>query len=334
MRFSWAYSIPHYHFDEAAQGTGTPSPGGGPGTPPASSGSPEPSPGPSPAPSPAPSGSPSAAPAAPGTDSSAAAVDAFAGLDGDFDDLDAIIVSDAPPTDGGAPQAVGADPAKPAPKAAPGAQPPAPPAAQPSPEPASVAPAATSPASPGARLNEAVEGFKSNSDAMSGWAAENLFRLSDEDAAALATNAEQVIPRLMGKVYAQALVAAGNLMRNFVPQMIQHDVGQINTRASRAKEAINAFYTAHSDLNEKDHGATVAKWAKSFRAANPKASREEAIKFVGNAVRLEHGLSAPQAAPQTTQPRAAFAPARPGGRVPPPPQTPDPFAGLDHDFDE
>lgn len=329
MKLNWAYQVPFFHFDEAGTGGATPAPVGGT---PAATTAPSSTPAPSAAPSPPAGGGSPSSPPEPG---SASGSDPFGGLDTDFDGDDVIVLEAAPPTDGGAAPPAGTDPAAPAATAAPVATAPVPPVVAP----AAVAPVAaadgTSPASTGDPLNDAIDGFIKHGKELATHAGQTIFKLSDEDAAALATNAEEVIPRLMGQVYTQSIAAAGNLMRNFIPQMIEQAVGQINSRTEKSREAIDEFYTANPDLNVKDHSETVKAWAKQFRQANPKATRADAIAFVARAVRLQHGLPVPGTAqPQVAVRPQPFAPARPGGRAPTAPAAHDPFAGLDQDFDE
>jgi hypothetical protein len=181
-------------------------------------------------------------------------------------------------------------------------------------------------------LEETIDGFTKNSADLAAWSAQNIFALSKEDAEALELNAVEVIPKLMGRVQVEALKGAANLLRNFVPQMIAQEVERITGTKAKAEEALNEFYSANPHLNAKDHGATVDKWAKAYRAANPQASRKEAIEYVGRAVSFEHNL-APGAVPAPKAP-PPFTPARPGGRQPIQQQEVDPFAGLDQDFDE
>lgn len=268
---------------------------------------------------------------APGTDPEP---DPFSGLGGDFDsDLDQVILPDAPATVAGAP----ASPAAPAaPAQVPAAQT-APAAVLPSPDPGAAppqAPVVTSSASPREQLDVAVDGFKTNSAALADWAGKELFKLSDEDATALATNAEEVIPRLMGRVYTQCLAAAGNLIRNFTPNMIDHAIEQKHTSRTKSEEAVSEFYKTNSDLNEKDHGAWVSQWAKAFRSANPKATRAEAIDYVARAVRIQAGLPMQGAAAPAAARAAPFSPARPGGRQLAPPSEHDPYAGLGMDHEQ
>jgi hypothetical protein len=184
-------------------------------------------------------------------------------------------------------------------------------------------------------LDQAIEGFRTNQNELAQWASTNLFSLSRAEAEALETDAVGAIPQLMGKVYAQALQATTNLIKNFVPEMINSTVSQSQVKQAKAAEALNEFYQANPHLSADKHGAVVDKWARAFRMANPQASRDAAIKFVGNAVSAELGIHrAPNGgAPAAPRPQA-FAPARPGTRVQTAPTGQDPYEGLDMEFDE
>ena len=210
--------------------------------------------------------------------------------------------------------------------------------AQPSGVPAQNVPAEPVQQPPRSALDQAIDGFKTNHKDMSAWASQNLFNLSKEDADGLENDATAMIPVLMGRVYSQALQATTNLIKNFVPQMIQEGVSTGTARQARASEALNAFYAAHPHLSSDKHGALVDKWARAFRAANPGASRAEAIKFVGNAVSSELGIQpAAQAGGNGAAPPrrpAPFAPARPGTRVQQTSPTHDPYEGMDMEFDQ
>ena len=179
------------------------------------------------------------------------------------------------------------------------------------------------------QLDTALEGFKSNYADLATWASQNLFALSKEDAEGLETNPVDMIPKLMGRIYVSSLQAATNLIKNFVPEMVQSGVGTQQQRAAKAADALNEFYASNPHLNAQTHGAAVDKWARAFRAANPQASRSEAIAFVGRAVSAEFG-----SAGMPAQRAAPFAPARPGARAPMVPQgAHDPYAGMEDDLD-
>ena len=242
----------------------------------------------------------------------------FEGMEDDFDSIDLGL----PPTDDGSG----------------GRQAPQAPPAQ---QPATAAPAAPQQAAPQgqqagnvssaqrSQLDTALEGFKSNYADLATWASQNLFALSKEDAEGLETNPVEMIPKLMGRIYVSSLQAATNLIKNFVPEMVQSGVGTQQQRSAKAAEALNEFYASNPHLNAQQHGAAVDKWARAFRAANPQASRSEAIAFVGRAVSAEFG-----SAGMPAQRAAPFAPARPGARAPMVPQgAHDPYAGMEDDLD-
>ena len=243
----------------------------------------------------------------------------FEGMEDDFDSIDLGL----PPTDDGsggrqAPQA-------------PTAQQPATPAAQAAPQVAAPQGQQAGNVSSAQRsqLDTALEGFKSNYADLATWASQNLFALSKEDAEGLETNPVEMIPKLMGRIYVSSLQAATNLIKNFVPEMVQSGVGTQQQRAAKAADALNEFYASNPHLNAQTHGAAVDKWARAFRAANPQASRSEAIAFVGRAVSAEFG-----SAGMPAQRAAPFAPARPGATAPRVPQgAHDPYAGMEDDLD-
>lgn len=302
----------------AASSTSTPSAGGS-GSSPASS-----TPGGGAAPGSGSSGDEGGA----GESSSASAFEGLDGIDDDFDSVDLGDVSTAdgagatPPT----PAAPAAQAEPPAATPAPGTPPATPPAAA-----APAAPAQDGSSTPRSPLEEAIEGFKTNNTALADWAAQNLFALSPADVEALETDAAATIPKLMGRLYAQMLPAAANLIRNFVPQMVQSGVQSHTASATKSQEALNEFYAANPHLNQAAHGAAVEKWAKAFRTANPKASRKDAIAYVGRAVSFEFGINPNALARQSAaQP---FAPAHSGGHVPQPRPESTPFDGMEDDFD-
>lgn len=213
-----------------------------------------------------------------------------------------------------------------------------PPAAVPAP----VAPAVAAPAAPTAptgnegptsELDSMLTNLQTNAPALEQWLTENSFKLSKEEQDAFELDAVGQIPKMMAKVQVASMKMALNLMKNLVPQLIDQRVTSTSAKSAKAQEAINEFYTTNADLNAKDHSALVDKWSRAFRANNPTASRQDAIKFVGNAIRTELGMAAPVAPAGRPQP---FAPARPGARPsgPVPKAVEQPFAALGMDFDE
>lgn len=256
--------------------------------------------------------------------------DPFAGFDGDLDEID---LGDGTGTDPGPePDAPAVVPAAPVvPPAAPAA-PPVVPAPAPA---ASVTSASAPPQSAREQLSSALDGFKNNQKELNEWATRELFSLSQEETDALETDAVTMIPKLMARTYQQALMASMNMMKQFVPMMISEGVVEQGAKTAKGNEAKAEFYAAFPNLNEKDHGEAFNQWAKMYRQMNPKASRADAIKFVGNALLTQfnlHGAPAPGAVPGVVARPVPFQPARPGGR--PVAQVPvdDPYSGLDQDF--
>jgi hypothetical protein len=244
------------------------------------------------------------------------------------DEPGAVSTAPAVPAAEGVPQA----PATTAPAAVPQAQvapPTAPAAAQ-----AGDVPSAP----PQSQLDQAMEGLRTaaNQTALADWAAGNLFKLSEGDINALNENPAAIIPHLMGRAYTRAMESAVNLIKNLVPEMVNSGITTQQRSTARAAEALNEFYQANPHLSADQHGAAVDKWARSFRAMNPQASRSEAIAFVGRAVSAEFGIW-PQAngSGQPTARRAVpFAPARQGGRAPASQKGPhDPYAGMEDEYD-
>ena len=313
---------PRMLFDDSASGTGASGPAGGSSAPPSPPGG-----GAEGTSAPQVTQLKSSIPAeGPSTDSGSTSpgegVDPFSGMDDDLDAID-LGVQGAPTDDesGEAPA-----PTQPAAK-----QQPATPAVPAGPQ--EVAPQgqpAGTPAAQRSQLEQAIDGFKANGNELALWASQNLFALSNEEAEALQSDAVAAIPKLMGKVYVNALQATTNLIKSFVPEMVQQGSAQQSARAARAAEAINEFYQTNPHLSADKHGAAVDKWARFFRGANPRASRQEAIAFVGRAVSAEFGLS-----PGGSAKRAApFAPARPGARAPQRGGQPhDPYAGMEDEYD-
>lgn len=257
----------------------------------------------------------------------------FGGFSGEYDDdLDQIDLgtgTDPSPAPAATPAAPAAVPAAPATPAAP--QVPTPPAA-----PAAAASPKEQSAPVPSDLDSMLTNMEANGPQLQEWLATNAFALSKEEAEAFELDAVGNVPKLMARVAVNNMRSTANLIKNIVPKLIAAEIEKHSATQSKTKEAIGEFYSTNPHLNEKDHGALVTKWANAFRAANPRASRKEAIEYVGRAVSFEAGVN-PGAAPSQAAPRAAaFAPARPGARQPvaTAAEQTNPFSGLGGDFDE
>lgn len=341
-KFSWNPLLPkleEFSFGLCALDTGA-SGGGGGGTSGGASGGGAP-PGGTPAPaggdgSGSGTGSPGAGDASEGSGADSSPSSSFDGLDNLGDDFDSIDLGDVgegetPPTEPQQPQGQQPPVAAQTPPAQEKQTPPAP---QPPATPASGGQTPQAPRSAREELSDAVDGFKNNFNDLVKWGTTELFTLTPEETDELDTNAVAAIPKLMARTYTQAVMASANIFRNFAQRMIEEGFAAQTERTTRANEAKSAFYKAFPNLNPAQHDATVAQYAKTFRAMNPKASREEAIKFVGAAVLAHHGMQAAPAGGQGGNGRTPpFQPALPGGRAPAVQQPHNPFDGMEDDFD-
>lgn len=258
-------------------------------------------------------------------------VDSFSGFDDDFDSIDLGAASEPSPEPLVPPASAEPTTAQPETKPPPVTPPVA--EAQPVAPPSPKEPAASAP--PPSEITSAIEGMTTNGDAIINHLASTTFALSKEEADAFELNAVEMVPKLMARVHHQATMNTLSLIQKMVPNIVSQLVDKQVSGKEKAKEAISEFYSTNSDLNAKDHGALVQKWAQAFRTQNPSAPRSEAIKFVGQAIRTELGIPAlvpgarPQARPQ------AFAPAVPGARHPTVQIVDAPFAALGElDLDE
>lgn len=261
--------------------------------------------------------------------------DGFEGAD--LDDVEVIAEPPAAPQ-----QPAATKPAAPAPAPAPAA--PAAPQAAPAAQPAAEAAPAPSPqgALDPTNLDQWLQGMNTHKAALMDHLAAQVFTLSDQEKAALDTDAVGAIPKIMARVHLEAVQAAMQNIHQIVPALVNK---MLATRA-RSEEADNEFYGAWKQLNRAEHGAKVRAYAGLFRNANPQATRAQAIQAVGRMVCAELGIpfaGTPQPAPAAPGNGAAapaprpvpFAPARPGTSAPTlTPIEESPFAGMGRDYDE
>lgn len=198
-------------------------------------------------------------------------------------------------------------------------------------------PSAPQPLSPSQQLAQLMQ----NRDALVGELASKRFQLSQKDQEAMETNALEHIPKLLARTYFDAFTSTMNYMNQQVPQMIQSALNE----AKLDQDAETSFYSAWPGLDRGRHGADVLAYANAFRQMNPRASLEEAVKFVGAAVATKHGVAnanvRPTVSGQNTQrgngarKGAPFAPGM-GSRAAPQGQQQveqSPFEGLGFVFD-
>jgi hypothetical protein len=99
------------------------------------------------------------------------------------------------------------------------------------------------------------------------------FQISEEDADALRTEPEKVMPRLMAKAMTSALEQMAGVMKNNLPKLVD---GQL-TQQSKAKEIETKFYGKYPELNSKKALKVTEQMARAYRQANPDADLDETM---------------------------------------------------------
>lgn len=142
----------------------------------------------------------------------------------------------------------------------------------------------------------------------------SLYALSDEDAAALITEPEKVLPKLAAKMHMEVLENAMRAMQAMVPVMMEQVTKntEVNTRAK------NLFTSINPDLADARYESAIMQLGQTFRKVNPTADAETAARAIGALVRSALNIPAPQVGsvqqPAGVTPTPApFTPARGGG---------------------
>ncbi len=138
---------------------------------------------------------------------------------------------------------------------------------------------------------------------------EQYYAVNEEDALALATEPEKVLPKLAARLHMQVLSTVQQQMAQTMPNVMK-TVQAATERESKAKET---FYGAWPEL--KGHDQQVIQAGVMFRQMNPTATAQEAIDGIGRIVmaalgkqRVDGGKgNLPPAA--GTKPNAPFRPA-------------------------
>lgn len=159
------------------------------------------------------------------------------------------------------------------------------------------------------------------------------YAIPAEDATALLTEPETVLPKLAARVHQNIVTEMWQSLHATLPQVIAGTVqGML-----REQEARNAFFTAWPEL--RPYEAQVKQTGMFYRSMNPQAPADVAIKTIGELVMAALGLTrnTPPASAPTPKPAtrpAAFAPGgvgSAGAPVAPPDQ--NPFTAMAFDPD-
>ena len=150
------------------------------------------------------------------------------------------------------------------------------------------------------QLTERYNDWRNDTEQM---LADNQYKLTDEMADQLSTDAGVAIPRLMAKVYVDATTAAvGHLVANF-PQLLESAL----KGREKTSEDEQTFYDAWPQLNAAEHGAILNQYGVAYRQLHPQASAEDFIRDVGAQVMVAHKIPVDGGTP--VEPIAAASPA-------------------------
>lgn len=150
---------------------------------------------------------------------------------------------------------------------------------------------------------------------------EQLYAINTADAERLQTEPELIMPKLAANMH----MTITKSLLTAIQAMIPDYVNQHSQQSAVEQAARGAFYTVNADLNDPKYENAILQVGKVFRAANPTAPREVAIKTIGDMVRASYGMApvTPPAAPAhtlqsviTPPVNRPFTPARGGGQAP------------------
>lgn len=279
----------------------------------------------------APASAPDAASSTPDVASSATEWDNL-GFTGDDDSVEVPV------------ETVEEQPAAPVVEVKPDATPPVvpPPVTPPQPAPAAVTPpqeaASPAPAKVEAPADASPQGLVQQLEQHRGAVIDALaadrFKLTPEEATALDTDAIAAIPRVMARVYYEAMQSTLLNIQNHVPRMVK----ELLRTEKVSSDAETAFYGQFKTIDRGKHHADVVAFANGFRQMNPQISQADLFAMVGAAIMAKHGLGAAPAAPVVSngggQTQVPFVPAVPGATVRTTQEPVNPWEGLGKDFDD
>jgi hypothetical protein len=134
------------------------------------------------------------------------------------------------------------------------------------------------------------------------------YTFSEDEAVALQTEPEKVLPKLAAKLQMDVM----DMVLRQVAQQVPLYVQEFSQHSQRETQAQTEFFSTWPELRGYD--AQILQMGAAFRQLNPKASAKEAIDRIGKMTMDALGLTkaAPQGGPPVA-PQAAFRPATPGG---------------------
>jgi len=160
------------------------------------------------------------------------------------------------------------------------------------------------------------------------------YALSEDDARAMLTEPERVIPKLAAQLHMDVVDTVINAVFSRLPAIV-HGVQQ-SSAANRTAE--DSFFKAWPQLKDPKHQQVVWSAVANYRALNPQAKMEEVVRAAGLSAMLHLRLPLPAELMQfeqpATPPARPFTPAAPGaGAIPTGPSGPmNPFVALSEEL--
>jgi hypothetical protein len=103
------------------------------------------------------------------------------------------------------------------------------------------------------------------------------YEIPEADQAALVTEPEKVLPRVLAEVHAKAVEHTLRVVQANLPQWL----AGMNQQASAQKAATETFFKEWPELNKPEFLPVVARTLSAYRVANPNAKPEEMIREGG-----------------------------------------------------
>jgi hypothetical protein len=114
------------------------------------------------------------------------------------------------------------------------------------------------------------------------------YSLGEGELEGLNSEPEKAIPKMLARVYLDAVVASGQMMANYLPQMLK------GLETNRAVE--EAFFTKWPALRSRsDLAGEIESVARMYTQLNPTKSLEERINAVGSYIHLTKQIPIPDA---------------------------------------
>lgn len=140
---------------------------------------------------------------------------------------------------------------------------------------------------------------------------EKEYAIPDEDVPALIAEPEKVLPKLAARMHMQVMENVRKEVDQMMVERVPVVMQQHQEVAKKNSDARSAFYKANPDLEK--HEQTVLQIGQVYRTMNPKATPADAIKAIGDLVRVSLGLPLQGAKPSGVTP-----PVKPAGVASPP----------------